>query len=119
MNVYQDGDRVCLDLGDEKREVLLAVAIADLCADAMGAYAGRALVSAFVGHRDREPSVEVESVRNRGKAMVRIRFSWFASKFFLTAAQSIALAETIRAASRLAERSLRWQEERDPAVLLR
>jgi hypothetical protein len=119
MHLYQDGDRVCLQLGAERREILLSLEIAGIAADDLERYAAKAATAKQIGFRDRDPSIAVESIITKGKPLVRIRFGAWTGKAFLTPPHAFNLAAIIRVAIRQAEKHLRWIEERDPACLLR
>ena len=119
VELSQEGDRVVLAFGDERRAVLLSLEIARHASRGLNEMARKAIASKEEGRRDREPSVFVEAIVNGHVPQVRLRFGWWATRMYFTPLHAMNLAALIRAAHDKAESELRWLEEREPAELLR
>ena len=117
-SLCQANDKVCLDLGTEKREVLFSILIAEWAADALEMYAKKAILSHLRGYEDREPSVDVDVVLSSGKPQVRLRFGWWTRRAFFTPAHALGLARWLRLACEKANDLLRWEEHGWPLQVL-
>jgi hypothetical protein len=118
MNVFQECDRVVLEVGTERREVLLSLGVATYCANALDYYAGKAAVRQERNPHSYEPTLTVELILNGRKPNVRLRLDRWATRVLISAAYAVELAKALRAVVREGEKRLAWAEESDPAVLL-
>jgi hypothetical protein len=114
----QQHDRVVLSPGGSPRELLFSVAVAFYFAVALDYYSHKAATSKQPGRRDIEPTIDVDAITADGKSMVRLRFSVWSSSYFLSVAQSLELSRVLRLAATAAQKSLKWREQRNPAILL-